>query len=176
MWPRCSTSGRSGSGSGGAEARVDVAAERAGRFKTGMARLDDLLFGGFQMSANILFVGPAFVGKEVAVLNFIAEGLRSNVPAVIVTTSKPPVEIAKDMAPVLPTFLGYEQLGLVRWIDASGTTPTQKLTRHGHTFRIPNATDFEGVLRAVDEADEDFRGKGSPYFRFAFLSLSSPLT
>jgi len=162
-------------GGGDADAKVDVSAERAGRFKTGMARLDDLLYGGFQMNANILFVGPAFVGKEVAVLNFIAEGLRSSVPAVIVTTSKPPVEIAKDMAPVLPTFLEYEQLGLVRWIDASGTTPTKKLVRDGRTFRVPNAADFEGILSAVTSAEDEFREEAAPYFRFAFLSLSSSL-
>jgi len=149
---------------------------RGDRLRTGTPRLDDLLYGGLPMNANILFVGPAYVGKEVAILNFLAEGLKASIPAVIVTTSKPPVEIAKEMAPVLPTFMEYEQLGLVRWIDASGTTPTQKMTRDGHTFRVPNAVDFEGILRAVDEADDDFRKKGSAYFRFAFLSLSSALT
>src|SRR3972149_4650779 len=66
---------------GAVDPNVEVTAQRSGRFKTGMARLDDLLFGGFPMNANLLFVGPAFVGKEVAVLNFIAEGLRSSVPA-----------------------------------------------------------------------------------------------
>jgi len=128
------------------------------------------------MNANILFVGPAFVGKEVAVLNFIAEGLRTNVPAIIVTTSKPPIEIAKDMAPVLPTFLEYEQLGLVRWIDASGQTPTKKLVRDGKTFRVPNAADFDGIFSAVNSAEQEFREESAPYYRLAFLSLSSSLS
>jgi len=163
-------------GSEALETPVAVATERGDRLKTGTPRLDDLLYGGLPMNANILFVGPAFVGKEVAILNFIAEGLKANVPAIIVTTSKPPVEIAKEMAPVLPTFMEYEQLGLVRWIDASGTTPTQKLTKDGNTFRVPNAIDFEGILSAVNDADEQFRERGLPYFRFAFLTLSSSLT
>jgi len=158
------------------EADTRIRVDRGGKLKSGTPRLDDLMYGGFPMNANVLFVGPAFVGKEVAILNFLAEGLRSNIPAVIVTTSKPPVEIAKEMAPVLPTFMEYEQLGLVRWIDASGTTPTDRLTRDGHSFRIPNAADFEGVLEAVAEAEDEFREKGSPYFRFAFLTLSSSLT
>lgn len=158
------------------DATVEVRADRGDRLRTGTPRLDDLLYGGLPMNANILFVGPAFVGKEVSILNFLAEGLKTNAPAVIVTTSKPPVEIAKEMAPVLPTFMEYEQLGLVRWIDASGTTPTQKLSRDGNTFRVPNATDFEGILAAVNEADGEFREKGSPYFRFAFLTLSSSLS
>ncbi len=158
------------------EATVQVTADRGDKHKTGTPRLDDLLYGGFAMNANILFVGPAFVGKEIAILNFIAEGLKANVPAVIVTTSKPPVEIAKEMAPVLPTFMEYDQLGLVRWIDASGTTPTQKLARDKNTFRVPNAADFEGILTAVNQAEEDFRERSPPYFRFAFLSLSSSLS
>jgi hypothetical protein len=70
----------------------------------------------------------------------------------------------------------YEQLGLVRWVDASGTTPTQKLARDGNTFRVPNAADFEGLLNAVNQADNEFREKGAPYFRFAYLTLSSSLT
>ncbi len=164
------------SGTEAVEAPIEVAANRGDRLRTGTPRLDDLLYGGFPMNGNILFVGPAFVGKEVAILNFIAEGLKANIPAIIVTTSKPPVEIAKEMAPVLPTFIEYEQLGLVRWIDASGTTPTQKLTKDGSTFRVPNAVDFEGILKAVNDADEQFHEKGAPYFRFAFLTLSSSLT
>jgi len=163
-------------GTEGVEATVEVAAQRGDRLRTGTPRLDDLLYGGLPMNANVLFVGPAFVGKEVLMLNFIAEGLKGSVPAVILTTSKPPVEISKEMAPVLPTFMEYEQLGLVRWIDASGTTPTQKLTREGNTYRVPSATDFEGILAAMNQADEEFREKGSPYFRFAFLTLSSSLT
>lgn len=159
-----------------AEGAMEVAADQGDRLKTGTPRLDDLLYGGLPMNANILFVGPAFAGKEVAILNFIAEGLKTNAPAILITTSKPPVEIAKEMAPVLPTFLEYENLGLVRWIDASGTTPTQALTREGHTFRVKNAADFEGILGAMNEADEEFRAKGFQYFRFAFLTLSSSLT
>lgn len=155
------------------EATVEVSEDAGTKLKTGTPRLDDLLYGGFPLNANVLFVGPSFLGKEIAILNFIAEGLRASAPAIIVTTSKPPVEIAKDMAPVLPTFLEYEQLGLVRWIDASGTTPTQKLARDGHTYLVPNATDFDGIVEAIDRAEEEFRLKNAQYFRFAFLTLSS---
>lgn len=158
------------------EAPVELGGEAGDRLRTGTARLDDLLYGGLRMNSNVLFVGPAFAGKEVSILNFVAEGLRTNAPTIIVTTMKPPVEIAKEMAPVLPTFMEYEQLGLVRWIDASGTTPTQKLTKDGNVYRVPNATDFEGILSAVNEADEDFRERGFSYFRFAFLTLSSALS
>src|SRR5437867_206438 len=59
---------------GEAEAEEAVAVEKkADRVKTGTPRLDDLLYGGIPFNSNVLFVGPAFVGKEVALLNFIQE-------------------------------------------------------------------------------------------------------
>src|SRR5438132_2793330 len=91
---------------GEAEAEEAVAIEKkADRVKTGTPRLDDLLYGGIPFNSNVLFVGPAFVGKEVALLNFIAEGLRKGIPAIIITTTKLPIDIARDIAPILPTFV-----------------------------------------------------------------------
>src|SRR5207249_2997517 len=52
---------------GEAEAEEAIAVEKkADRVKTGTPRLDDLLYGGIPFNSNVLFVGPAFVGKEVA--------------------------------------------------------------------------------------------------------------
>src|SRR2546430_17735173 len=67
---------------GTAEAEEAVAVEKkADRVKTGTPRLDDLLYGGIPFNSNVLFVGPAFVGKEIALLNFIAEGLKKASPS-----------------------------------------------------------------------------------------------
>src|SRR5881296_3926423 len=105
---------------GEAEAEEAIAVEKkADRVKTGTPRLDDLLYGGIPFNSNVLFVGPAFVGKEIALLNFIAEGLKKGIPVIIITTTKLPIDIAKDIAPILPTFVEYDQLGLVRWIDCT---------------------------------------------------------
>src|SRR5256712_2603746 len=150
-----------------------VIEEKKERVKSGTPRLDDLLYGGIPFNANLLFVGPPYVGKEVVILNFVAEGLKKGVPAIIITTSKPPVEIAKEMAPILPTFVEYEQLGLVHWIDCSGSTASAgKPTREKNTFRVDGPTDFTGILKVVNELDHDFKGK-YPYFRLAFMTLSS---
>lgn len=147
--------------------------EKKERVKSGTPRLDDLLFGGIPFNSNLLFVGPPYVGKEVVIHNFVAEGLKKGVPAIIVTTSKPPMEIAKEMAPILPTFVEYEQLGLVHWIDCSGSTSSPgKPTREKNAFRVNGPTDFDGILKVVNELDREFKGK-YPYFRLAFLTLSS---
>jgi len=159
-----------------AEAVAAVEIEKkAERVKTGTARLDDLLYGGIPFNSNVLFVGPAFVGKEVAVLNFIAEGLRKGVPAAIITTTKPPIDVARDMAPILPTFVEYEQLGLVRWIDCTSTLSSSKPTREKNVWRVNGPTDFDNIFNLVHTFDEEFRTK-YPYFRLAFLTLSSCIT
>jgi len=149
--------------------------KRAEKVKTGNSRLDDLLYGGIPFNSNVLFVGPAFVGKEVAILNFVAEGLKKGVPAIVITTTKPPIDVARDMAPILPTFIQYEQLGLVRWIDATSTLPGGKPVQEKNVWRVNGPTDFENMLNLVNHLDEEFKAK-YPYFRIAYLSLSSSIT
>ncbi len=148
---------------------------KAEKVKTGTPRLDDLLYGGIPFNSNLLVVGPAFVGKEVAILNFIAEGLKKGVPAIIVTTTKVPIDIAKDMAPILPTFVEYDQLGLVRWIDATSPLSGGKPVKEKNVWRVNGPTDFDNIFQILNQLDEEFKGK-YPYFRLAFLTLSSSLT
>ncbi len=159
-----------------AEAEEAVAVEkRAEKVKTGTPRLDDLLYGGIPFNSNLLVIGPAFVGKEVAILNFVAEGLKKGVPAIIVTTTKLPIDIAKDMAPVLPTFVDYERLGLVRWIDCTAPLQGGKPVKEKNVWRVNGPTDFDNIYQIINQLDEEFKAK-YPYFRMAFLTLSSSLT
>ena len=159
-----------------AEAAAAVSVEKkAEKVKTGTPRLDDLLYGGIPFNSNLLVVGPAFVGKEVAILNFIAEGLKKRIPVIIVTTTKLPIDIAKDMAPILPTFVEYDQLGLVRWIDCTAPLANGKTVKEKNVWRVNGPTDFDSVFQIISELDEEFKAKYS-YFRLAFMTLSSSLT
>src|SRR5213596_2675767 len=161
---------------GEAEAEEAVAIEKkADRVKTGTPRLDDPLYGGIPFNSNVLFVGPAFVGKEVALLNFIAEGLKKGIPAIIITTTKLPIDVAKDIAPVLPTFVEYDQLGLVRWIDCTSPLQSAKPVKEKNVWRVNGPTDFDNIYQLVGQLDEEFKKK-HPYFRLAYLTLSSSIT
>lgn len=143
------------------------------KVKTGISKLDDLLYGGFPFNSNVLFIGPAFLGKEVAILNFIAEGLRKGIPAVVVTTSKPPQEITKDMNPVLVEFVEYEQMGLVKWIDATSQVGPEGVgfDEQKRVYRVDGASDLKGILAGLHEIEE-ILGNDHAYFRVAYLSLS----
>lgn len=159
-----------------AEAEAAVSVEKkAEKVKTGTPRLDDLLYGGIPFNSNLLVVGPAFVGKEVAILNFIAEGLKKRVPTIIVTTTKLPIDVAKDMAPILPTFVEYDQLGLVQWIDSTAPTANGKTVKEKNVYRVNGPTDFDSIFNIISQLDEEFKAK-YPYFRLAFMTLSSSLT
>jgi KaiC/GvpD/RAD55 family RecA-like ATPase len=161
---------------GEAEAEEAVAVEKkAARVKTGTPRLDDLLYGGIPFNSNVLFVGPAFVGKEVGILNFIAEGLKKGIPGIIITTAKLPIDIAKDIAPILPTFVEYDQLGLVRWIDCTSPMASGKPVKEKNVWRVNGPTDFENIYQIVSQLDEEFKRK-YPYFRLIYLTLSSSIT
>src|SRR5213594_1621630 len=161
---------------GEAEAEEAIAVEKkADRVKTGTPRLDDLLYGGIPFNSNVLFVGTAFVGKEVALLNFIAEGLKKGIQVIIITTTKLPIDIARDIAPILPTFVEYDQLGLVRWIDCTSPMASGKPVKEKNVWRVNGPTDFDNIYQLVGQLDEEFKKK-HPYFRLAYLTLSSSIT
>ncbi len=157
----------------------DSISSKGSRASSGIPRLDDLLMGGIPLGSQILYVGPAFVGKEIAILNFIADGLRRGVPCVVVTTSRPPEEVAKDMGPILPSFMEYEQLGLIRWID--GSTPLADPNKEtpivdGNTYVVAGAGDYEGILGAMNLIVEELAAEDHPYFKLAYMTLSTSLT
>ncbi|MGQ9588606.1 MAG: DUF7504 family protein, partial [Thermoplasmata archaeon] len=148
------------------------------KVKTGLERLDDLLMGGMPFGSNVLCVGPPFIGKEVAMMIFLAEGLKKGVPAIIVTTSRPPSEIAKEMAPILPTFMEFQQLGLVRWIDATGVEVEDGAVSAAKaaTIRVKGPGDFDGIIEALDKFMRAIEKHKHPYFRLLFMSLSMSIT
>jgi KaiC/GvpD/RAD55 family RecA-like ATPase len=147
------------------------------KVKTGIDRLDDLLMGGMPFGSNITCVGPPFIGKEVAMMLFLAEGLKKGVPVVIVTTSKPPDEISKDMAPILPTFKEFEQLGLVHWVDATGFQGTGSGGQaEPNIVAAMGSGDLDGISKAIDGCVKKIQKQKQPYFRLAYLSLSMSVT
>jgi KaiC/GvpD/RAD55 family RecA-like ATPase len=143
------------------------------KVKTGIERLDDLMLGGMPFSSNVLFVGPPFIGKETAMMLFVSEGLKKGVPVVLVTTSHPPVEVSRQIAPIMPTFLEFDQLGLVYWIDATGSQSDLGPPSSGsQVVRVSGPEDFDGISEALDGIVAGIERDGHPYYRLAYWSLS----
>jgi KaiC/GvpD/RAD55 family RecA-like ATPase len=144
------------------------------KVKTGIERLDDLLFGGMPFASNVTFVGPPFIGKETAMFMFLVEGLKKGVPVVVVTTSQPPSEIARQIAPMMPTFMEFDQLGLVHWVDATGGDQSKDASsaRHTNVTSVAGPDDYAGITRTLDSTMANLKAEGYPYIRLAYMSLS----
>ncbi len=141
------------------------------KVKTGISRLDDLLFGGIPYGSNLSAYGPAYVGKEVVVDMFMAEGLKKGLPVLWVLTDKGPGDIREEMTFVLPDYEQREKLGLVRYVDAYSKSMGAEAT-DPNTIYIDDPTDHQAILKAVDQTAAEWKKKHEAY-RVAFRSVST---
>ncbi len=88
------------------------------KVKSGTPRLDDLLMGGIPVGSQVVIYGPSFIGKEIAMNAFAAEGLKKGIPVMWITTDKTIDEIREEMSHLINSYREYEKLGLVYYIDA----------------------------------------------------------
>ena len=139
--------------------------------KTGSPRLDDLLLGGIPFGSNVSIYGPAYVGKEVIVNAFMAEGLKKGIPVIWVITDKTPADIREEMQFILPGYAEYEKLGLAKYVDAYSRSMGSE-TQDAFSTYINDATDHESILKAVDDIAKEFKKKHE-YYRLAFRSIST---
>ena len=150
------------------ELQVEVKQQKG---KTGIARLDDLMFGGIPFGTNASVYGPAYVGKEVLVDLFMAEGLKKGSPILWVLTDKAPADVREEMAFVLPGYEEYEKLGLVEYIDAYSKSMGADATDPNTTY-IDDPTDHQALLKAVDAKASEWKKK-YPTYRLGFRSVST---
>ena len=141
------------------------------KVKTGNTRLDDLLLGGIPFGSNIMVHGPPFVGKEIMVNAFIAEGLKKGIPALWVITDKTPKDIRDEMKFVLSGYDEYERRGLVRYIDAFSRSMGDE-SRDELTVYIDEPTNHEKISEAVETITKVFL-ETHEYYRMAFRSIST---
>ena len=155
-----------------AEAVADV---HESKVKSGVRRLDDLLYGGFPVGSQILVNGPAHTGKDVLARLFSAEGLRLGVPSIWVVTDKTYLQVREDLASLYPGFADAEKKGMIRYADlysrSVGSTPS------GVGVRFLSATD-KNVLDQLSETVNSYAAElkekfpASPY-RLIFESVST---
>ncbi|MBX8631973.1 MAG: hypothetical protein J9259_05580 [Thermoplasmata archaeon YP2-bin.285] len=143
------------------------------KVKSGTPRLDDLLLGGIPVGSQIIIYGPSFVGKEIAINAFAAEGLRKGVPLIWVTTDKTIAEIREEMSLVINSYAEYEKLGLVFYIDAYSRAIGDTSIVENAAY-LENSSDIETINTMVEERLKsigDIVEKKS--YRLVFRSVSS---
>lgn len=141
------------------------------RLPSGVLRLDDLLLGGLPPRSHVVVLGDPFVGKEVVLYSFLSEGLKRGEPVLLVTAARAPEEISEAMGVVLPQFREYEQMGMVRWVDASGS----KVPGRPHRTVVKGPDDQAGILSSIGSVAASLDRASTGVFRVAFFGLSAVL-
>ncbi|HTT15481.1 MAG TPA: ATPase domain-containing protein [Thermoplasmata archaeon] len=143
------------------------------KLKSGVRRLDDLLFGGFSPGLQILVNGPAHTGKDVLARLFSVEGLRSGVPSIWVVTDKTYLQVREDLAGLHPGFAEAEKRGMIRYVDLYSRAVGSTGSAAG--VRLLSSTD-KGVLDQLAQTVNGFAEELLEQFksyRLIFESVST---
>ncbi|HTW76308.1 MAG TPA: ATPase domain-containing protein [Thermoplasmata archaeon] len=144
------------------------------RVKSGIRRLDDLLYGGYPVSAQILVNGPAHTGKDILARFFSVEGLKNDIPSIWVVTDSTWTQVRDDLAGLYPKYAEAEKAGMIRFVDLYSRNVMSSPTAVPGV-RLLSSTD-KGVLdqltQSVNSISEELREK-HPTYRLIFESVSS---
>ncbi len=158
------------------EMHLDIVSEsKAGKVRSGVRRLDDLMFGGLPPAAQALVNGPVHTGKDVLARLFVAEGLRSGIPAMWVVTDKTYTQIRDEMLAVYPQYGEAEAKGLVRYIDLYSRS--LGVTQAEPGVKLLSAADkgmLDQLTQVVNGFAQEFRDKAKDRgYRLVFETVST---
>ncbi len=153
--------------------REAVADVQEVKVKSGVRRLDDLVYGGFPVGAQILVNGPAHTGKDVLARIFSAEGLKLGIPSIWVVTDKTWGQVKEDLTSLFPGYAEAEKNGMVRYVDMYSRSVGS--TQSGPGVRLLSPTD-KGVLdqlaSTVNGFSEELKAR-YPAYRLVFETVST---
>ncbi|MGA1821641.1 MAG: RAD55 family ATPase [Thermoplasmatota archaeon] len=144
---------------------------RAIAARSGGNKVDELLGGGFPFKSNILVQGPAFVGKDALLTQFVSEGIKTGAPCIVILTHSTTSQMRKKIVEMDHQIQEREKQGLITYIDCYSKTA-------GLMGKNPFALYLKGVddIDALSDAIERFQiGYKEKYFyhRLIFDSLST---
>jgi len=162
-----------------AEAEADqmhadnVAAAESPKIRSGVRRLDDLLFGGFAAGTQILLNGPAHTGKDVLARLFSTEGLRVGIPSLWVVTDKSYGQVRDDLAALYPGLADAEKKGMLRFVDLYSLSVGSSAPVPGVRFLSSTGKAvLDQLAQSVNGFGEELKSKFSTY-RLIFESVST---
>lgn len=150
-----------------------VAATKEIKVRTGVRRLDDLLYGGYPAGAQVLVNGPAHTGKDVLARLFSVEGLRLGVPSIWVVTDKTYQQVRDDLAALYPAYADAEKKGLIRYVDLYSRSVGA--AQSSANVRLLSSTDravLDQLSQTVNAFAEELKEQFSTY-RLLFESVST---
>ncbi|MCI4340879.1 MAG: hypothetical protein L3K11_00655 [Thermoplasmata archaeon] len=152
---------------------IESVREKGAKVRTGVRRLDDLLFGGLPPGSQVLVNGPAHTGKDLLGRFFLVEGLKQGQGALLVITDRTYTAVREEMTGLLPNYAELERRGLVRYIDLYSRS--LGVTEAERSVKLLSSTDknlLEQLPQAVNSFAAELKEKASGY-RFLFESVST---
>jgi KaiC/GvpD/RAD55 family RecA-like ATPase len=143
------------------------------KLKTGVRRLDDLLYGGYSAGAQVLLNGPAHTGKDVLARLFSVEGLKVGIPSIWVVTDKTYQQVRDDLAALYPAFPEAEKKGMVRYVDLYSRQVGSAVS--SANVRLLSTSDkafLDQLGQTVNGYAEELKSK-FPTYRLVFESVST---
>ena len=150
-----------------------VAAAQEIKVKTGVRRLDDLLYGGYPVGAQVLVNGPAHTGKDVLARLFSAEGLRLGIPSIWVVTDKTFPQVRDDLVALYPGYADAEKKGMVRYVDLYSRSVGA--AQSSANVRLLSSTDkavLDQLAQTVNSFAQELKEQ-FPTYRLLFESVST---
>ncbi len=142
---------------------------------TGVDELDEALGGGLQPASCTLIQCDKFAGGDRFWIQNIVEGLKQNIPSIIITTDLPPQSIRDKIAPLFPKIRSYESHGLLSFIDLYskrvGIRPDENDSVKGSFETLSERSSILKNIRRV----QTLARKRAPYHKLIVDSLSSLL-
>lgn len=150
-----------------------VAAASETKVRTGVRRLDDLMFGGLPKGAQVLVSGPAHTGKDVLARLFIAEGLKVGIPALWVVTDKTYTQIREEMTGLFAPYPEFEARGLVRYVDLySRSLGVKDAEPNVRLLALTDKNAMDQLVNAVNNFSQELKEK-APTYRLVFETVST---
>ena len=122
--------------------------------------------------ASILISGPAMTGKEAIAMDLLADGLRNDEGAIVVTTNDQAADVVTDLQDSVPD-VGGSQLGV---IDCRGDGADSDSVEGAYTHHVSSPGDLTGIGIGITKALEGLHKSGHQQGRLALVSLSTMLT
>ncbi|EMA22680.1 MULTISPECIES: RAD55 family ATPase [Haloarcula] len=123
--------------------------------------------------SSILISGPAMSGKERLAYDILADGLRKDDGAVVVTTGDGAGSVVEEFRSLVPD-LDDSQLGVIDCRGEGGTDEAAIGNAHAHHVSSPG--DLTGIGIGITKALEGLHNAGNEQGRLALVSLSTMLT
>ncbi len=152
---------------------VKKGAGKARKASSGGRRLDELLGGGFPFRSISMVQGPAFIGKDALLAQFIAEGIKFGIPSLIVLTHYTTSKFRKRIVEMDNKLEERERSGLVSYIDCHAKT-VGLMGKNPFAIYLNGVNDLDALSSSIERFETGFK-ENYFYHRVIFDSLSSIL-